>query len=293
MGTRRTTYLLSLLCCISLMVSCMGRPMPTNPLPTLSQTPFSTPVPSPTPSPSPDSPTLSQAAVDRIGVGLESRVLASQAGIQSSDPAAPDPTRYAISEGGILQLVYSQENSYILSFEVVGSSNDRSVQSKPDPAPVADFTIWWGTHSAKVSGTVSANELMDVFGVPLEDETREVIEEGFGDVRLRAIRYSTASVQLYQQQKTPDPDKWALWRFETISDGIATPRGLRVGMTSAEIVERIGTGSFFYSTDSILNPTEMWINKVDIQNDYSGFCSLEFKFTDGIATTMILEFSAP
>lgn len=292
MKRRHAIGMMALLLGLVLEVSCMVQPTPSKPPQTLSPTPSPTDIPTPTLSPTPTLPTLPRAVVDRVGIGLRGNILKNLAGIENeqSDPPPPVPTEYRIAEGGVLRVGFIEGSSRIMSIDVIGTPEDRSVRPRPDPEPIEDFVVHLGTYQIKMGDFLSASELVSVFGTPVEDTTKEESGEPYGDYRLRTIRFTDTIVLLFQSQDTEEIDQWRLWRLETTSSGVRTPRGFRLGMTFAEILERIATGTFSYEFYGAENPTEMWLQKSDALDSTANSNNVVFTFTQDVVTMMVFEY---
>jgi hypothetical protein len=264
MVRNRAILAIAILCALLLSVGCADDPTPTERPLTYAPTkiPTQTPTPAASATPTPASPTLSRAVVDRIGVGLHAEMIGWYAGIEPTDPPAPYPTEYAIEEGGVLRLSYATglgDIPFVMSFEILGSTADRSVRARPDAEPVRDFALEVSANVVGLHDAVSATAVLERFGPPLEDKTEAAVDE-FGP--RRTICFETFSVMLYQGPSAPDPDLWGVWTVSTTSPDAMTPRGLKVGMTYLEVIGELGTGDLQY-TASILKPTSMSILSTD------------------------------
>lgn len=272
---RRIVTVLAALLLAAFLASCAstptGLPLPTD-TPAAKGTPSATPtggpsptaMPTATPTPVP-APTLTKADLATIGVGMAGswiRYLAYPGQSPEALAALPIPASCALEGGGSVAFTYStyseiQLTNFVASIVATDADGTRTVLPKPDASPVQDFSFRKGSlvlPFVKAWESVEYGSLVAAFGTPLSVADEDVVDDWGHPFVKRIAQFSGLRIELWQGTPAKDPDVWTYGAAEASDAAIATPRGLRCGLTLAEVAAMLGTGDFQYTVDASGEP---------------------------------------
>ncbi len=262
--------------------------------PTPTKGPTAAPTKGPTATPTPPYPILPVAALDRIGIGVTALSFGTL-GIDGMPPIDADSgtgADFILSDGRPIHFdeASSYHGNYITGYRIDGSP---AVTPQPDTAPVADCEFTVDGFALRSQQDVRFTELTAALGAPSDDVTIDT-EWIYFHVNERTLTYPGLTIVLQQDHAAKDKDVWNLFSILVTRSDLATPRGLKVGMTEREILQLFDTGDFMILVSGIPSTVaemEVFRNSGSGQPGSDAFAGeIRIDFVDGKATRIALLF---
>ena len=198
-----------------------------------------------------------------------------------------------IGEDGLAIFEYSssEADGFITMIRIVDSTGERTITPSLDLYPFKDFVFERGVVSLKTPGRILESDF-DIFGTILSDETTSGQGDeayGSGEFLTRRIAFEKISLTLVQYSRDLHTDRWLIWEMSIKDPGFANMRGIAVGLSLAETLQKISNGEFGYS----INLNNGKISSIDIKKFSEEYVFMTLEFEEDKIVEIRVDFEAP
>jgi len=244
--------------------------------PTITPKPTATPVPTTTEPPLPD-PALSAEELQWIGLGAHRSDILSMyyEGSNILDfRDLPIPESFIIEGGGSVAFEYTSAANpndfeaavFVTKIIMTDKSGQTSVIELPTNIENEAMAVQIGDFVLPISfdddQTVLYADLIQSLGEPLSKSDGKTGADSDGSVKIsgsvRSLSYDQLQVVLFQPDTLAGSDRWFCMQLRLSLPDLAGPGGVKVGMTQQDVITKLSTGAFQYSTTYDWN-SDSWI----------------------------------
>jgi hypothetical protein len=105
----------------------------------------------------------------------------------------------------------------------------------------------------------------------------------------RRIAFEKISLTLVQYSRDLHTDRWSIWEMSIKDPGFANTRGIAVGLSLTETLQKISNGEFGYS----MNLDNGKIRSIDIKKFSEEYVYMTLEFEEDKIAEIRIEFAAP
>jgi hypothetical protein len=198
-----------------------------------------------------------------------------------------------IGEDGLALFEYSssEADGFITMIRIVDSTGERTITPSLDAYPFKDFVFERGVVSLKTPGRILESDF-GIFGTIISDETVSTQGGeafGSGDFLTRKMAFEKISLTLVQYSRDLHTDRWSIWEMSIKDPGFANTRGIAVGLSLTETLQKISNGEFGYS----MNLDNGKIRSIDIKKFSEEYVYMTLEFEEDKIAEIRIEFAAP
>lgn len=244
--------------------------------PTITPKPTATPVPTTTEPPLPD-PALSADELQWIGLGVHRSDILNMyyEGSNILDfRDLPIPESFTIEGGGSAAFEYTSATNpndfeaavFVTKIKMTDKSGQTTVSELPATIENAAMAVQIGDFVLPVSfaddQSVLYADLINSLGEPLSKSDSKTGADSDWSVKIsgsvRSLNYDKLNVVLFQPDTLAGSDRWFCMQLRLSMPDLVGPGGVKVGMTQLDVIQKLSTGAFQYSTTYDWN-SDSWI----------------------------------